>query len=226
MVELDCPICGKPVRVSQARPDTLLTCKKCHTTFHRNKSGATVVGAPPIPDDELEELKQKVQQKLRQLPVGRIVAGLAAFLVVGFFLYSWFGPAESLKGAAEVAGRAFAEDDVATLRSLAAPGTAEDVARWFNESRPRLVKERERWFGDEVVEVHVAEEDTERGKGAVGISIHPGSAGGRDVSLSDPAAATASAAAPFQLDTAWTLGGWGRWKLDGRETYARIHRTP
>ena len=78
-------------------------------------------------------------------------------------------------------------------------------------------------LGQEVVEVHVAQEDRAARKGSVGVSIHPGGGLGHDVSLADPAAATANASAPVDLVLDWTLDRWGHWKLDGHETYAKAH---
>jgi hypothetical protein len=77
-----------------------------------------------------------------------------------------------------------------------------------------------------VIEVHVAEEDRSQGRGVVGVVIHPGAGMALDVSLADPAAATASAPAPFALETVWTRSWWGRWMLDGRDTNVRSHPTP
>jgi hypothetical protein len=214
--------------------ETCFCCRKCLTPFHRNKYGDVVVGEPrdkyrelEDAERELEELKQKLRDLRERIPVKRIVAGLAAVLVVGVSMSYLFGPAERLDRAAERAARAFAEGDEGYLESIAAPGTAAEVARWFAAAHRRLVQRRARWHGPaEVIEVHVAEEDRSRGRGVVGVSIHPGAGMALDVSLADPAAATASAPAPFDLEVVWTRGWWGRWRLDGRDTNVRSHPTP
>jgi hypothetical protein len=210
-----------------------LCCRKCHTPFHRNKFGDVVVGEPrgverelEEVERELEELKQTLRHLRERIPVKRIVAGLAAVLVVGVSVSYLFGPAERLDRAAERAARAIAADDEDYLESIAAPGTAAEVARWFATAHRRLVRERARWYGPaEVIEVHVAEEDRSQRRGVVGVSIHPGVGTALDVSLADPAAATASAPAPFNLETVWTRSWWGRWLLDVRDTKARSQPT-
>ena len=231
---MNCPICGTAVRVPHVDDKTGLCCRKCHTPFHRNKYGDVVVGEPRGVDRELEEadrqleeLKQKLRDLLERIPVKRIVAGLAAVLVIGVSVSYLFGPAERLDRAAERAARAFAKDDEDYLESIAAPGTAAEVARWFAAAHRRLVQERARWYGPaEVIEVHVNKKDESHGRGVVGVSIHPGAGLALDVSLADPAAATASAPAPFDLEVVWTRGWWGRWRLDGRDTNVRSHPTP
>ena len=231
---LYCPICGSAVQAQHVDAETCLCCKKCLTPFHRNKDGDVVVGEPRGVDRELEdvereleELKRKLRDLRERIPVKRIVAGLAAVLLVGVSVSYLFGPAERLDRAAERAARAFAEDDEDYLESIAAPGTAAEVARWFAAAHRRLVQQRARWYGPaEVIEVHVAEEDRSRGRGVVGVSIHPGVRTALDVSLADGAAATASDPSPFNVETVWTRGWWGRWLLDGHDTSVRFNSTP
>ena len=226
MSVLYCPMCGSPVRAPDVDDKTRLCCRKCHTPFHQNKYGDVVVGEPRGVDRELEEadrqleeLKQKLRDLLERIPVKRIVAGLAAVLVVGVSVSYLFGPAERLDRAAERAARAVAEDDEDYLESIAAPGTAAEVDRWFAAARRQLIRQRARWYGPaEVIEVHVNKKDESHGRGGVGVSIHPGVRTALDVSLADPTAATASAPAPFNLETVWTRSWWGRWMLDGRNT--------
>jgi hypothetical protein len=213
---------------------TTLCCRKCLTPFHRNEAGDVVVGEPrrgvrelEYAERELEQLNQKLQGLRDRVPFKRVVAGLAAVFVVGVSVFYLFGPAARLDRAAERAARAFAEDDEGYLKSIAAPGTAAEVAHWFAAAHRRLLQRRARWYGPaEVIEVHVALEDRSHGRGVVGVSIHPGLRTALDVSLADPAAATAAAPAPFNLVTVWTRSWWGRWMLDGRDTNLRSHPTP
>jgi hypothetical protein len=234
MTVLYCPICGSAVQAPHVDATSRLCCRKCLTPFHQNKYGDVVVGEPRGVDHELEdvdrdleELKQKLRDLRKRIPLKRIVAGLAAVLLVGVSVFYLFGPAERLDRAAERAARAFAENDEGYLESIAAPGTAADVARWFAAAHSRLVQRRARWYGRaEVVEVHVAAGDPSQGRTLVGVSIHPGGATALDVSLADPAAATAPAADPLNFKTVWTRSRWGRWMLDGRDTNARSGPTP
>jgi len=223
VIEVNCPLCGSLVRAPGAKTHSRLLCKKCHAPLHLSKTGTAVVGEPPDVEQEYQELKQKVHQELKRVPVKKIVLGSAVVLTLGVVLYALFGPAERLERAAERAARALAGGDLNTLKSLAAPDTADDVALWYETVQPQLAKTRQQWAGkDEVVEAHVAEEDHAQRKGAASVTVHSASSGTRDVSLANPAEATAPPSAPFEVATDWTLSGWGRWKLDGHKTYARV----
>jgi hypothetical protein len=220
---LYCPICGNAVRAPHVDANTSVCCRKCLTPFHQNKDGDVVVGAPRGVDRELDRELEGLKRKLRvlgkRIPVKRIVAGLAAVVVVGLSVSYLFAPAERLDRAAERAARAFAADDEDYLESIAAPGTDAEVARWFAAAHRRLVQQRARWYApSEVIEVRVAKVDRSRGRGVVGVSIHPGARTALDVALANPAAATASAPSPFNLETVWTRSRWGRWMLDGHDT--------
>jgi len=199
-------------------------CKKCHSPFHLNKAGTAVVGDPPDIDVELAETKQKLNEILERIPAKNIGIGVAAIvllLIVGYFL---FGPAERLDTVGKKAAHALAENDLSYFKSVAAPGTEDDVSRWFDAVHSQLVKARERWHGgkEEVVESHVGQEDRGASKGSITLAIHHTLGQGFDSSLTDPSAATASVDAPFEVDTEWTVGRWGRWQLDGRATYAKV----
>jgi hypothetical protein len=227
MVELTCPLCGKPVRVPKIEIHTPFVCKKCHSPFHLNASKQAVLGDPPDVEEEFQALKQKLRQKVEEIPVKKVVAGLAGLFVVWLAWSFLFGPGQHLSQAAEAAAQALAENNPSYLKSIAAPGTADDVGRWFDEVYPRLVQSRKNWNSkEEAVEVSVVQEDPAQHKGAVGVSIHPIMGSARDVSLADPSAALAGAPVPLDVVLNWTLSRWGGWKLDGHETYAKIHPEP
>jgi hypothetical protein len=221
MPVLNCPLCGAKVTVEHVATNTRQFCKKCHTPFHLNKDWEGVIGEPPDAVAELEELKQKIRQKVKRFPVGRVVAVAAAVVVAWVVLSTFFGPTERLDRVAERAAQAIADNDPAYLESIAAPDTAEDVARWFDAVHPKLVQERQRWSSlDEAVDVHVTKEDKAQHTGVVGISIHPAPGPTRIMALSSPDV-TVAPTVPFDVETSWTLDRWGRWKLDGRATYAK-----
>jgi hypothetical protein len=227
MAELTCPLCGMPVRVPHAEANTRYLCKKCHAPFYLNESKQAIVGEPPDMEEHFQAIKQQVREKVKTVPVKKIVTWLSVLLVVWVAWRVLFGPRESLESVGKAAAQALADNDPASLRWIAAGGTADDVGRWFEEVSPRLAQARQGWHRkDVVVDVH-AHEDRDQRKGVVGVSIHPGVAtGGLDVSLADPSAATASAPSPFEVEMDWTLNRWGRWKLDGHETYAKAHPSP
>lgn len=227
MIELSCPLCGSTVRAPKAEYHTRLHCTKCHADFHLNKAGAAVLGEPPDVELDVAELKNALRDLRRRIPTRQIVIAVVAILVVGAPLRYLLGGSQGLAQAAEAAARAVAANDAGYLRSIAAPGTSDDVAKWFEEAHHQLVQRRERWYGKgEAIDVSVASEDRTQGKGVVGVSIHPGVGNARDVSLADPTAATAGAAAPCNLEMVWTRTWLGRWMLDGRDTNARRNPTP
>jgi len=219
-----CPLCGSRVEIPRVEIRKRYFCKKCHSPFHFDKAGTAVVGDPPDIDVELAETKQKLNEILEQIPAKKIGMGVAALvlaLIVGYFL---FGPGERLDRAGDKAAHALAENNLAYFKSVAAPGTEDDVGRWFDVVYPRLVTARARWLQgkEEVVENHVGQEDRAQGKGSVTLSIHRIVGAGIDLSLANPAAATAGADVPFDVDTEWTLGRFGHWQLDGHATLAKI----
>lgn len=227
MSRIACPLCGSPVRVSEAKPYSRLLCKKCHSPFHLNKTGVAVVGSPPDVEIEYQELKQKIHKEVAQFPVRKVVYGLTGLVVLWMVWHTLFRPGEGLEQTAGRAARAVADNAPGSLRSLAASGTADDAARWYEAVHPQLVQAREAWGGKaEAVEAHLAQEDKARRTGSVGVSIHPAAANARDVSLADPTEATASRAPTFDVTTDWVQNRWGRWELDGRATYARVRPSP
>ena len=227
MAKLSCPLCSSAIRVPEVRPFIRLQCQKCHTPMHLNKVGRAVIGNPPDVEYELEELKERLREIRGRIPVRGIVTALVAILVVGLPAYFLLGGSRGLAEVAEQAVRAVAQDDAGYIRSIAAPGTTDEAKEWLDEAHRRLVRQRESWHTkEEMVEVHVASQDPSEGKGVVGISIRPGFGSVRDVSLADPAAATARAASPCDMVTAWSQDWLGRWMLDGRETLAKGRSTP
>jgi len=231
VIPADCPLCGLRV-VAPPRRDATLRCRKCHTTFHLDRSGRSVVGSPPDVGDQVEKKLQELRQTmdprraLERVPRNRAVALVATLLVLGVCGYVVFGPSQPLSEAAEQVGWAFTADDRSTLRGVAASETAEDVERWVAEHYPRFVRERDRWPAKPVVEVQGVTEDADHRKGSAELSIHPGVASGLDISLARAEAATSSAPNPLILRTAWTRDWRGRWRLDGRETFAKAHAGP
>jgi hypothetical protein len=227
VIELDCPLCASPVRTQKAKPYTRLHCRKCHTPLHLDKAGRAVIGEPPDVLQDLEELKQNLRAIRDRIPVRRIVTTLVAALVFGLPAYFLLGASRGLAQVAEGAARAVAANDAGYIQSIAARGTSDEAKEWLDEAHRQLSRQRERWYAkEEVTEAHVASEDPSQGKGVVMISIRPGFGSARDISLADPAAATAAAASPCTLETVWTQDWLGRWMLDGRDTNAKRGSTP
>ena len=245
-IEFRCPSCKRPGKLSRVKFYQRFVCKACQRPFYLNEAGRALAGDPPasfveperprdvlesrMPSvDDLQEMTQRLhgelREKLEAFPARKVAYGLGAFVVVALVLYLVLSPGERLDRAAARAAEALRRDDVDGLKAIAAAGTAADVGRWYDEVHPRLVQARQGWNGKpETAEVHVAQEDRAARKGSAGLSLHPiQSTSGLDVSLANPAEMTASAPSPVEVETAWTRGAWGGWKLDGRETYARAH---
>lgn len=230
MIAPICPLCGVPVAVPHAEPNTSLRCRKCHTTFHLNRAGESIVGDPP---DVGAGVERKLLEIRRSLDPHRAIEGVrkrrglvvaAVFLVVALCGYALLGSGKGLDRAAEDAAKALAAEDRSALRGIAASGTAEDVDRWFDETYPRLDRERRSWPAKPIIRVQAVHEERETRKGAADVVIQPGVASGLDVSLANAEAATAPAAQPMVLHLAWVKNWWGRWRLDGRETLARARK--
>jgi hypothetical protein len=222
-----CPLCESPIKIEEVRPYARLDCAKCHANLHLDKQGRLVVGEPRQLDDPIEELKQEFKKRASEFPLRKVVIGLAVFLVVVMVAYNLFGPAEQLGPVAEKAAKALADGDPDTLISLAAPDTTDDTRRWYETVHPQLSEYRQHWVGKtEIVQARVERENLDQNKGSVIVSIHPDFSGARDTSLADGANSTASAASSAACETLtdWTLTRWGRWKLDGRATFERVHR--
>jgi len=151
---------------------------------------------------------------------------LSTVAVVSVLLlgYLYFGPAQDIKDPARAVAEALAAADVNGVKSYAAPGTADDAARWYETVQPQLLQARQSWHStSEVIDIHVGKEDTKERQGLIGIAIHPPALGAtRDVSIADATAAVAPAATPFDAETLWKLDGWGHWRLDGTATYAKV----
>ena len=225
----ECPLCGLPVPNPQGRANASLRCDKCHTTFHLDTAGVAVVGRPPEVGDEVEQRLAGLKEALdprrvsENLTTRRALRVAAALLAIGLAWYVAFGPSAPLDQSAERAAKAFAADDRATLRGMAAPETADALDRWAADLYPRFDRERSRWPAKEVIEVHSAREDPATRKGTAEVLIRPGVASGLDVSLASPEAATASAPSPVQLHLHWVRNWRGRWRLDGKETLSKAN---
>jgi len=227
VITLTCPLCGSPVKAPNSTPHMRLSCTKCHTPFHLNRKGTAVVGEPPDVEKDVEVLKQKVRESVSTFPVRRVVGGVAlvvvSWMLVGYLLR---GP-DPLKPAAEEAAKAFAGGDAASLKSIAADGTGDDLARWFDRMHPLLLRQRERWHGKaEVIDVGVGVEDQAARKGSTAFSVHPGTGNARDVSIGIPDQSTENAVGPFDSTMEWVLGRGGHWELDGRAMYQKVLPTP
>lgn len=227
MTTLTCPLCGSPVKVPNSTPHVRLSCRKCHTPFHLNRKGAAVVGDPPDVERDVEALKQKVRESVKQFPVGKVVGGLALVVVVwtaaGYLLR---GP-DPLKPAAEAAAKAFAEGDAGSLKSIAADGTADDLARWYERTHPNLLLQRGRWHGKpEVIEIGIGVEDHARRKGSTAFTVHPAAGNARDVSIGNPEQSTEGALGSFDSEMEWVLGRGGHWELDGRAMHQKVLPPP
>jgi hypothetical protein len=178
------------------------------------------VGDPPDVEQDVEALKQKVRETVSTFPVRKVVGALA-FAVLAWMTVSYLlRGADPLKPAAERAAKAFAEGDLSYLKSIAAPETADDLARWYEEAHPILDLQRGRWHGkNEVVEVGIGAEDKAARVGFTAFSVHPATGNARDVSIGNPDQSTEGNVGSFDSRMDWVLSRGGHWELNGRAMY-------
>lgn len=220
MITLACPLCGSPVKAPNSTPHLRLSCRKCHTPFHLNRRGTPVVGDPPDVEKDVEALKQKVRETVNTFPIRKVVVAL------GFVVLTWMTVSYLLRGndplkpTAERAAKAFAAGDLSDLKSIAAPGTADDLALWYEQMHPLLVTQRGRWHGkNEVVEVGIGAEDQAKRAGFTAFSVHPAAGNARDVSIGNPDQSTEGNVGTFDSRMDWVLNPRGHWELDGHAMY-------
>ncbi len=227
MSKVLCPLCGSKVRDVEATPLARYVCNKCHTPFHLSKTLRPVIGPPPDVELEVEALKQQFWQALEHYKVKKVAIGLVALLALGWFVSYLMRPSDALKPAAQLAADAFAKDNLGYLKSIAVPGTEDDVRRWYDELHNELIKQRGRWRDKpETIDVAMGKDEMAERKGSTAFSVHPATGNARDVSLARPEEQNAGNFVSVDGMMHWVLSKRGHWELDGRETYERVRPAP
>jgi len=146
------------------------------------------------------------------LPVKPILIGLAAIVVCWGGYKFLFGPPESIADRANAIAQAFANDDLAYLKSIATTDSVDDVVRWFDAEHPQVVKARQQWKNkDVVVRSTVIEEDRSGRTGSVEAFIYPPEAAARNAAAETEGAPIK----PVELHLRFTLDSRGKWRLNG-----------
>jgi len=248
MVEMSCPGCGRAGQVPKEKLHTRLVCKKCHVVFHVDQSGRALLGDPNQvgkkdpkkktakagePSSLLVKLGLQKLQTLNQMgdnlsetgfPV-KPAAAIAAVLLVGWLILGYANAApESVADPARRAVDALTHDNLDRLKSYATEDSLSDVIRWYDLQHGKLEAARKTWPGkDASVQIVIVEEDHSKQKGVVEAFLLP--APSTQTASVLPSADTKSgskATAPsgpvgFQLHWVWS---GGKWRLDGRQTFA------
>ena len=154
MVEIECPACGAPGRVTKEKTLTRLVCRKCLKVFHVTASGRSVPGEPPNtsqtatsasaakaaadPTKNSSSGSSVLRRGVSCRRVGTIgiVLGVLMLGAVTFFLYGYLRP-DSLENRVTQAARAAVLGDRRTVQELAAAGSGDSIDDWYLAIRPK-----------------------------------------------------------------------------------------
>ncbi|WP_406700790.1 hypothetical protein V5E97_18550 [Singulisphaera sp. Ch08] len=241
MIDLACPSCGRAGSIPREKINTRLTCKKCHSVFHVNTTGRTLVGEPHVESPKAEhhhheglhlpsfESLDGLTESLPKVSLRSLGLGVAAIVVVGGLFMFLTKPPQSLADTALRTAERFADDDLVYLKQIATTESIDDVVRWFDAVHPQLVKNREQWKGREAkIQVMVIGEDPKLGKGEAQAFIYPAGPAGHVSAINSAVNSTTTTAAsvqqPVDLRLHWVLDRKGTWKLDGVQTFQAATR--
>ena len=241
MIDLACPSCGRAGSIPREKINTRLTCKKCHSVFHVNTTGRTLVGEPHVEPPKAEhhhheglhlpsfESLDGLTESLPKVSLRSLGVGVAAIAVVGGLFMFFTRPPEGLAASAQRTAERFANDDLIYLKQIATSETIDDVVRWFDAVHPQLVKNREQWKSREArIQVMVIGEDRNQRKGEAQAFIYPAGPAGHVSAITSAVDSTTSTAAsvqqPVDLKLHWVLDRNGTWKLDGLQTFQAASR--
>jgi hypothetical protein len=167
MIPMSCPNCGSQGEVPLDRLNSRLKCRKCATMFYMDETGSIILGDPNDPKAIKRRKKAErggpaldfdfnIGKMIRDIPrpVRLGVLGLAVLAAVGFgvsALMASLSMPEDVEGRTAYLGPLFVDNELARLRELAAPGTADDLATWHSTMRPKLNYEGPRRSGGDVL---------------------------------------------------------------------------
>ena len=235
MISISCPGCGKPGNLPLDRLNSRLTCKKCGAIFYMDNSGHMMLGDPNAPKKGRRKRAQAQRSEPIDLDFGRMIRdipkpvrlGVPIVLAAGLLVYAaaWLigsmGAPDDVLGRSRYIGELFADNALEEIRALAAPGTAEDLDKWYGVVRPKLNYEGPRSAsGDVSITPSVYEDNGASAQSFAAIL---------DADAPPPSVtADADAEAPgnsVTLDLSWTKKD-GRWLLDGTSMYQRAIAPP
>jgi len=246
-IPLKCPRCGLHGWVLLSRVDRRFRCKQCRTKFYINLVGDVVLGDPPVrshaapPIDPLGAIAATWSRMPR---AGRFVL-VVAIAVLGVAAVKVLFPRESgipdeLPERARFVGLAFAQNEPARLKELAAPGSYPLVAEWVRLTRPESWDEVLATGAEVQFRVVTSLPNYQKGTAYVLGQIVFISAAGRDGDGTDSAAHEpvgqgAIVVSPrddsvtpiqdeFPFVTFWLLNKNGAWLLDGERTRKAVNR--
>jgi hypothetical protein len=136
---------------------------------------------------------------------------------IGYFV---FGRApESLQERAKVVAQAFADGDLASLKSSAVSGSEDDVVQWYGVAHPLLEDRKKTWTSKEIlVGALVIEENPRQRSGEVVAILSPAKGTSRADSIASNAELGELARKPIELRLFFRPDSWGKWRLDGKKT--------
>ena len=235
MLAIKCPACGAEGRAPKEKIQTRLVCRKCLKVFHVTPAGNTVLGEPPATGQTSTAVSrakaapdpgQKVDQWFERAskrffsPTSLILTIGLILLVVAATLFTPRRP-ESLQDRVGRAAKATVEEDLQTIRELAATGTADSVVTWYSSIRPQCDELLKRLGSRKLaVETEVKQQDPQEWTDVVAhVSIEEKEELERKGNvLPDLSIVMAPTSQPVSLPMAWKFEGWAGWRLDGNRT--------
>lgn len=244
MIPMECPKCGRRGSVPSNRLNTAFHCKNCQAPFYLNSAGEVLGGEPPVPRGEGQRgtaVKEKKKKQAREFEFNlnlsekwkemsaqekkRFTATSAAVavLLIGGLWYMNSGSSDPLTERAIYIAKAYADNDLSRIQGMAAEGTSEQLAKWFNESRPASgIKGGSSKYA---ISAGIMEGSAKSGSARLTATFSPLFAPEISAdSTVDPRAAAfkGDSAAPTQtiemptIDLRFQTDSRGYWKLDGR----------
>jgi hypothetical protein len=237
MVEIECPACGAPGRITKEKTLTRLICRKCLKVFHVTPSGRSVLGEPPgtsqtasapatakaaaDPTEKLERLFDRastglVMPESRTIATGLIVVVLAAAL---YYLYNYWRP-DTLENRVTQAARAAVQGDRRTIQELAAAGHGDAVDDWYLSIRTKCDELLQRLGSAKPsVETRITLEDPgHQWADVVAVVSTDEGLERKGNALPDTAIVANSTSESISLPMAWKVDGIAGWRLDGGRT--------
>ena len=235
MIPISCPGCGNPGDLPLDRLNSRLTCKKCGAVFYMDTSGRMMLGDPNAPKKGRRKQAQAQRSEPIDLDFGRMIRdiprpvrlGVPILLIAGLLVYvaarfiGSLGVPEDVTGRSQYVGELFADNALEELRAITAPGTAEDLDKWYEAVRPKFSFEGPRSASDAVsVTTSVFENDGARCRAFAAIIAM----GAPPPSSSAPNGAETPSNS-VTLELAWIKKD-GEWLLDGSSMYQTATAPP
>lgn len=254
MIPMECPKCGRRGSVPSNRLNTQFNCKNCQAPFYLNSSGDVLAGEPPVPRGEGQRgtaVKEK-GKKARELNVDLnlaerwnemsapekkrlILTGSGVALIcLGLLYYLNSGSSDPLTERAIYVAKAYADNDLSRIQSLAVEGTSDQLARWFNQSRPQSgIKEGSSKYS---ISAGILDGSAKSGSAHLSVTFNPlfitnditadSKVDPRAAAFQGKSTEPADSGALPMLSLRFQTDSRGNWRLDGRTMLDDLQTQP